>query len=368
MKRFFLFLSGLLFLISCEYQNDSLPTINNNITQVYLLNGNLNVYLQNNQVFRYTGKPGIVRIPIGNADLSKYESCFVLHVATGTTKVTIVSSAIIKLDGQVVLNTSDFSKNNGQFTFEICNLTATSVLTVEVRGEPGSYLDIWIEGKTKIPVNGLVAYYPFNGNADDESGNGNHGTVNGATLTTDRFNIANKAYAFNGTSSTKIAVSDNPSLSFNTQFTLSAWVNISGPWVYSHKWILCKESSPTSGFALGYDQNDYFGIGNYTIDFILWTSSGLNYIHKILTLSEITGWENIVSVTDGTTLKLYLNGDEIMTTTLPSGYKPSSNPLLIGSTSQRSDQNFNGSIDDIRIYNRALSSAEINAIYHEGGW
>ena len=51
------------------------------------------------------------------------------------------------------------------------------------------------------PTNGLVAYYPFNGSANDESGNGYNGTVNGATLTTDRFGNSNKAYAFNGTSS-----------------------------------------------------------------------------------------------------------------------------------------------------------------------
>ena len=45
---------------------------------------------------------------------------------------------------------------------------------------------------------GLVAYYPFNGNADDESGNGNNGKVNGATLTTDRNGNANSAYDFDG--------------------------------------------------------------------------------------------------------------------------------------------------------------------------
>src|ERR1017187_5394463 len=49
-------------------------------------------------------------------------------------------------------------------------------------------------------TNGLVAYYPFNGNANDASGNGNNGTVYGATLTTDRFGISNSAYCFNGTS------------------------------------------------------------------------------------------------------------------------------------------------------------------------
>jgi hypothetical protein len=49
-----------------------------------------------------------------------------------------------------------------------------------------------------LPTNGLVAWYPFNGNANDESGNGNNGTVNGATLTTDRFGNVGKAYGFDG--------------------------------------------------------------------------------------------------------------------------------------------------------------------------
>ena len=45
---------------------------------------------------------------------------------------------------------------------------------------------------------GLVAYYPFNGNANDESGNGHHGTVNGATLAEDRFGEDNRSYSFDG--------------------------------------------------------------------------------------------------------------------------------------------------------------------------
>ena len=50
----------------------------------------------------------------------------------------------------------------------------------------------------QIPSEGLVAWYPFNGNANDESGNENHGTVNGATLTADRFGNVNGAYSFDG--------------------------------------------------------------------------------------------------------------------------------------------------------------------------
>ena len=56
----------------------------------------------------------------------------------------------------------------------------------------------------QIPTEGLIAHYPFNGNANDESGYGNDGTVNGATLTEDRFGKSNSAYIFNGTSSNSI--------------------------------------------------------------------------------------------------------------------------------------------------------------------
>lgn len=51
---------------------------------------------------------------------------------------------------------------------------------------------------TQIPTNGLVAYYSFNGNANDESGNGNHGIVHGATSTSDKFSNPNSAYWFDG--------------------------------------------------------------------------------------------------------------------------------------------------------------------------
>lgn len=64
---------------------------------------------------------------------------------------------------------------------------------------------------TYIPANGLVGWWPFTGNANDSSGNGNHGTVAYAALTTDRFGNLNSAYAFNGLNS-KIDVADAASL------------------------------------------------------------------------------------------------------------------------------------------------------------
>src|SRR3990167_996949 len=77
-------------------------------------------------------------------------------------------------------------------------------------------------GQDTIPIQGLVAYYPFNGNTNDESGNGNNGTLYGPTLTTDRFGNPNKAYSFNGTSD-YIRVSDSQSLDIGDSLTITAW-------------------------------------------------------------------------------------------------------------------------------------------------
>jgi uncharacterized protein (TIGR02145 family) len=151
MKRILLLFIGLLFLFSCQLDDDFITpiSINSEITSDYLLSGDLDSYLAHNQIFRYKGKPGIETIPVGNENLSNYEECFVLYVASGQNATNAVSSAIIKLDGFMVLNTSDFSNSECLYTFEICNLTEQSVLDVEVRGQPGSYIDIWFEGKLK---------------------------------------------------------------------------------------------------------------------------------------------------------------------------------------------------------------------------
>jgi len=70
-----------------------------------------------------------------------------------------------------------------------------------------------------LPAEGLVGWWPFNGNANDESGNGNHGTVNGATLAEDRFGQVNSSFLFNGNSQ-NIACASIDNIS---SLTLSFW-------------------------------------------------------------------------------------------------------------------------------------------------
>ena len=74
---------------------------------------------------------------------------------------------------------------------------------------------------SNIPTNGLQAWYPFNGNANDESGNAHHGTVSGATPSRDRFLQLNKAYTYNGTNST---INYGNGVNMSVTFSVSFWV------------------------------------------------------------------------------------------------------------------------------------------------
>ena len=94
-----------------------------------------------------------------------------------------------------------------------------------------------------VPTNGLVGYWPFNGNANDESGNGNHGTVNGAMLSTDRNGKANSAFDFNGINQ-YIKVNNSNTLQNISTISISIWLNVREYFLYNgtSKYfpILCK--------------------------------------------------------------------------------------------------------------------------------
>lgn len=231
-------------------------------------------------------------------------------------------------------------------------------ISVAVNGQFNAPLLI---GKSDgIPTNGLVAYYPFNGNANDESGNGNDGTVDGATLTTDRDGNTNSAYNFDGIND-NISISDSDELSLS-QFTISAWVDMNN-----------KTSFKIIGKGVDFSNGEYtFGsTGNNEISIILIDSinGGFRGIKSFFS----TGWLHLVATYDGTVgtnaqngLKLYQNNILLSTTDLTSGVfqemRNTINSVLIG---LYNGIYANGKIDDVRIYNRVLTTDEITALYNE---
>jgi hypothetical protein len=207
-----------------------------------------------------------------------------------------------------------------------------------------------------VPTNGLVGWWPFNGNANDESGNGNNGTVNGATLTTDRFGAANKAYYFSSTGcATRIDVAVNTS-SIQLGLTISAWVmNVGNGCLGPRLWEFYANDGPgQSGCNTSYQQG-LFGIGSIT-------STGF-YCFANLPMSPNNIWDQLVYTNDGTLGRFYKNGELI--STLPSNGLPIlSGNGAFGRMNHPAYDAYNGNLDDIGIWNRALTACEIQDLYN----
>ena len=214
---------------------------------------------------------------------------------------------------------------------------------------------------------GLVAYYPFNGNANDESGNGNDGTVNGATLTEDRNGNTDNAYYFE--SGNEISISNTTNVFGKLQnFTISAWI--------------LANSAPNWGGIVSarHDNEDDYSKGN----FVFHTRSGSigfeaqdlfsgNTFNAGINITDGNWHHAVVVIHYGDKVELYLDG------TLNQTKSPISevtfidqNNILIGqrfchSGRKRCGPTFDGLIDDVRIYNRALSKSEIQQLYKVDG-
>jgi hypothetical protein len=213
-----------------------------------------------------------------------------------------------------------------------------------------------------VPTNGLLAWYSFNGNANDGSGNGNNGTVNGATLTTDRFGNPNSAYSFNGISDF-IVINNTTLANFGTSnFTIAGWVNPSYLTTPGTSAIFCKRNTGVYGNFVEFD------INNWKIKGEIDESSSGNYSVVASTTSVgLNTWYFGVFVRESNIIRMYFNGNLEGTTTTPIIQNiNNTGQATIGDLSGGGGYaSLNGKIDDIRVYNRALSSCEIMALYNE---
>jgi len=222
---------------------------------------------------------------------------------------------------------------------------------------------LYQEGGWSSLDQGLVASYPFNGNANDESGNDLHGTVNGALLTTDRFGNANSAYSFDGISDF-INVPDDNSLDFTNQLSISVWVYLNDYTFYNDndERVIIGKQRAVGGTGIIFTGLTYsatqlkstFGVGNGTEGTGAYSDDTLSLQH----------WHNLVGVYNGTQVQLYKDGVLIKTESTTVTLLNSTQPLCIGKEGDI-NRNFKGKIDDVRIYNRALDSTEISDIYYE---
>ena len=247
------------------------------------------------------------------------------------------------------------------YSYDTTNLSLASILPGDSLEIPvilnkdfavGTYTDTLIIANSASPnfdfEDGLVAWYPFNGNANDESGNGHNGQISGDPQSgNDRFGNNNSAYDFDGNGDFITAGNW-----FTYQdFTISVWVKQDA--INSTYVDIIDNNHSSVNWAIQYDGNseDYYFFTNpqgataFTLPF--------------------NEWKNLVFIKDGLSLKTYMNGilqDELTATTPTINY---SNPYLNIARWGGGDRYFNGKIDDIRMYDRGLTEDEVEALYNE---
>ena len=220
------------------------------------------------------------------------------------------------------------------------------------------------------PTDGLVAYYPLDGNAEDASGNGNNGTVYGAMPTTDRFGNPNSAYYFNGTTDF-IDLGKPSSISSLTQGAIAAWFR-ADTITYPDSTGIFSSSSETIPEIL-LEPRDYsiIGMGNIFEVNIRGGGTTTNWAIQGLGSTYLNAgqWYHFVFQQTGSGYELYINGSqEIITINIDRGSVSNTqwfdfldvDAFFIGKARiSGMDYPFHGAIDDLRIYDRPLTQAEI---------
>jgi len=208
-------------------------------------------------------------------------------------------------------------------------------------------------------TNGLAAYYPLDGNAIDASGNGMSGTVTGAILTVDRFGSAKSAYQFNG--SNWIQLPDQILPALPPELTLSAWVLAgNGPYIAQQEIIHLTSRRGECGLSILPDATGSWVFGAHL------QNSGWQLIQ---TSGTPNTWTHLTGTfKQGQYIQFWVNGSLVQSNSIPNdtlftlpGYELNS-ALGIYDWAPAPYLGFAGAIDDVRIYNRALSSDEVQQL------
>ena len=219
------------------------------------------------------------------------------------------------------------------------------------------FYDGWEVTNSSDPAaaEGLLAYYPMDGNAQDESGSGYDGTNAGAAAASDRFGSAGSALYFDGSAH---ITTDSAVVPGGGEFSVSVWAKFDH--LNGDHYILDKRTSDGSAHAITLGLNDDGPSLNFG-------STDANNVGQSITYSisnlNTNNWYNITAVYGSTYRFFYINGELVGSIAVTAPLKTVYAPVWIGGCNKPGDYNhFIGMLDDMRIYDRGLSSSEVTEL------
>jgi hypothetical protein len=214
---------------------------------------------------------------------------------------------------------------------------------------------------------GLMAYYPFNGNANDESGNGNNGTpMENVTLTTGVHGDANGAYQFGGTDNPgNIHVPNSESLQIGDEWSFAAYVkplSISGMWGSGRveefgAFCIMGKSHDQHGVSIKYV---YSQEESFSVDLSAWGWDEVFAADKDVT--HLGKWTHVAITKSGNNYKVYINGVKLSEVETEHDYSRANSEDMYFGKYNDFWYPMNGMLDEIRIYNRTLSDSEVRQL------
>jgi hypothetical protein len=213
-------------------------------------------------------------------------------------------------------------------------------------------------------VPGAIACLPFdNGIAEDISGNGNNGKVVGAVPTTDRFGSPNSALLFNGKTDYVIVEKLNGAVPGNSPKTVSGWFNSNKPNKYLQMLFGFGSPSAYNNFQIGVgptssmDDKYQFRVNGWGDD--------LDWRTGIPSAKYFDGtWHHCAVTYDGTTTKVYFDGNLTVTTNKFKYETPQASSLIIGIEIDLVEWEFDGALDDIEVFSRAIDESEVMTLFN----
>lgn len=212
-----------------------------------------------------------------------------------------------------------------------------------------------------VPQSGLAAWWGLNGNANDMSLNNNNGSMYSVSIANDRFGAPGGASYFNGTASSYIQVAHHSSINFNAtdEYTISLWLNPENNTNNGHAGVLskwCENFSTPYPYAirildLGEDAK------------VFWQNHTSSTTIKADAMIAKYSYTHILVTVKNQKTKLYINNTFIDSSSFSTNTISNTNDLYIGKRSTNSPRRYKGAIDDIGIWNRALTACERQSLY-----